>query len=234
MSENKAISAYVSACLDLTGKVKKDGTNPHFKSGYATLESVLETILPSCKEHKIVPLQEIIKAETGIAVKTTIYHEGGDSLSLEPMPIPVDKNSAHGVVSASTYGRRVSLMAIFGLAPSDDDGNAAVEASSKRINEMVEKIKAAGDQGDWAEIALLSRTEEWIEAWGKLDSHKKGMINKITPTSQKYRDLLSEYQINDDKDGAIQTWDELTEKEKKALWPMLQKDVQEFIKLIKE
>lgn len=126
--KNKAIESYVKTCLDLTGKVKKDGNNPHFKSGYATLESVLDTILPSCHKNDLVPMQEIIACDAGIAVKTTLYHLSGESLTLEPMPIPVDKNNAHGVVSASTYGRRVSLMAIFGLAPSDDDGNAAESA----------------------------------------------------------------------------------------------------------
>jgi len=126
--KNKAIEGFVATCLALTGKVKKDGINPHFQNKYASLESVLETVLPACHDNKIVPLQEIISSDNGIEVRTTIYHESGDCMSLAGMPVPVDKNTAQGVVSASTYGRRVSLMAIFGLAPSDDDGNAAESA----------------------------------------------------------------------------------------------------------
>ena len=122
---NNAVVAYTKACAALTGKVKKDSANPHFKSKFASLESVLDTILPACHAADIYPLQEIIATDTGIAVKTTLIHDSGDVLELIPCPIPVEKNTAQGAISASTYGRRVSLMAIFQLAPSDDDGNAA-------------------------------------------------------------------------------------------------------------
>lgn len=169
--KNKAVESYVKACLSLSGKAKKDATNPHFKSGYVTLESVLDTILPVCHENEIVPLQEIIKAEVGIAVKTSLYHSSGESLVFEPMPIPVEKNSAHGVVSASTYGRRVSLMAIFGLAPSDDDGNAATAAPPKPDPESVEILTSAANEG----------IESFRQAWKSLDKEKR---KTITPELQ--------------------------------------------------
>jgi hypothetical protein len=131
---NNAVVAYAKACAALTGKVKKDSTNPHFKSTFASLESVLDTILPACHAAGLYPLQEIVEAEGGIAVQTTLVHESGDIFALQPCPIPVDKNTAQGAISASTYGRRVSLMAIFQLAPSDDDGNAAEAAPPAQID----------------------------------------------------------------------------------------------------
>ena len=179
MSNNKAIAAYVQTCLSLTGKVKKDGTNPHFKSGYATLESVLDTILPSCHENKLVPMQEIIAADNGISVKTTLFHESGDSMVMEACPIPVDKNNAHGVVSSSTYGRRVSLMAIFGLAPSDDDGNAAVSAPPPPDEEAVEALTIAANEG----------LEEFRKAWKKLPAERR---KTITPELQAQFKALTE------------------------------------------
>ena len=230
---NKAVAGYVKACLTLKGKVKKDAENPHFRSGYATLESVLETILPACHEQSIVPLQEIIPSEGGISVRTTLYHEDGSILKLEPMPIPVDKNNAHGVVSASTYGRRVSLMAIFGLAPSDDDGNAAVASSEKEINLMVEEIKIAAEKGDWAALSVMSRQEIWAEAWGKLDSHKKGKINTLCKKCDEYRDGLNFLAEKDDQGGALELWDEMDESQKKAVWATLSENTQDYIKSIK-
>jgi len=169
--KNKAVEAYVTTCLSLSGKVKKDGTNPHFKSGYATLESVLDTILPFCHENDLVPMQEIIGCDNGIAVQTTLYHSSGDFLKLEAMPIPVDKQNAHGVVSASTYGRRVSLMAHFGLAPSDDDGNSAVAAPPKPDEEAVEVLTDAANQG----------LEAFRSAWKGLAASKR---KTITPELQ--------------------------------------------------
>ena len=234
MSDNKAISGYVKACLELTGKVKKDGQNPHFKSGYATLDAVLETILPACRSHKIVPLQEIIPAEGGIAVKTTIYHEDGDKLELQPMPIPVDKNSAHGVVSASTYGRRVSLMAIFGLAPSDDDGNAAVESSEAEINILVDKVKEAITKGDWATLEMMGRDESWLDVWGKIDNQKKGKIKELVKKVTEYRDQLNEFAAKDDSGATLETWDEMERPEQKAVWATLSENTQHYITKLKK
>ena len=131
---NQAIIGYTKACAALTGKVKKDSTNPHFKSTFASLESVLDTVLPACHAASIYPLQEIIATDTGIAVKTTIIHDSGDVFVLEPCPIPVEKNTAHGVSSAVTYGRRISYCAIFALAPSDDDGNKATAAPPAQLD----------------------------------------------------------------------------------------------------
>ena len=168
---NTALKAYVRACLSLSGKVKKDSTNPHFKSGYASLEAVLDVILPACHEQGLVPLQEIIATDTGIAVKTTIIHDSGDVLELMPCPIPVDKNTAQGVVSASTYGRRVSLMAIFGLAPSDDDGNKATAAPPLPDAAAVEILTSAADEG----------LEPYRTAWRSLTKEQK---KTITPEMQ--------------------------------------------------
>jgi len=173
---NQAVAGYVKACLALSGKAKKDSVNPHFKSGFVSLESVLATILPSCHENDIVPLQEIIKSENGISVRTTIYHASGDRLVLEPIPVPVDKNNAQGVVSASTYGRRVSLMAIFGLAPSDDDGNAATDADPA-IARMAAIAQAITDHQDTC-VAIRDAIAEddlgrGVEAWDELTDDEK-------------------------------------------------------------
>ena len=163
---NRAILAYVKTCLKLDGKVLKDSTNPHFKSGYASLEAVLSVILPACHANKLIPLQEIVSTETGIAIKTTLIHDSGDVFKISPCPIPVDKNTAQGVVSASTYGRRVSLMAIFGLAPSDDDGNSATSSPPKPDAKAVEILTEAANTG----------LEEYRAAWKSLSKPVRATI----------------------------------------------------------
>ena len=49
------------------------------------------------------------------------------------------KQDAHGIGSAITYARRYTLMAVAGVAPEDDDGNAAVGKSDKKEKVKVEK-----------------------------------------------------------------------------------------------
>ena len=228
---SEAIKAYVQTCLKLSGKVKKDAENPHFKSGYVTLESVLATILPVCHENKIVPLQEIIKADPGIAVKTTIYHESGDKLELDPMPIPVDKNHAQGVVSASTYGRRVSLMAIFGLAPSDDDGNAATAA--KPLTEDIDNLRESIKQEDWIAVVNAYKNKQfWLYAYEQFAPVTKGLAKKLLAKGEEYADLFRNYKDEQDSDAAIQLSEELSPQEKRAVWALMDKETQDFVKSV--
>ena len=44
---NQAVLAYVKTCLTLDGKVLKDSTNPHFKSGYRILLKASSRLLPT-------------------------------------------------------------------------------------------------------------------------------------------------------------------------------------------
>jgi hypothetical protein len=62
-------------------------------------------------------------------VETVILHSSGQWLSCGVIAVPVVKNDAQGYGSALTYARRYSLSAAFGVAPEDDDGNAAAAAS---------------------------------------------------------------------------------------------------------
>ncbi len=188
---NQAVVSYVKTCLSLSGKVAAYTENTYYGSKYTTLENVLDTILPACHDNGLVPLQEIIKADVGISVRTTLVHVEGSVLVLEPMPIPVEKNSAHGVVSASTYGRRVSLMAIFGLAPSDDDGNAATDnqptqvcpepVDQEKVNEAYEVFRSVMDTGlevDEMDYQLVQdvykdlSNDEKMAVWNLLGSDK--------------------------------------------------------------
>jgi len=63
--------------------------------------------------------------ENGICVQTVFIHESGEQISSGALFVPASKYDPQGFGSALTYARRYSLMAACGIAPSDDDGNAA-------------------------------------------------------------------------------------------------------------
>jgi hypothetical protein len=48
------------------------------------------------------------------------------------VPLIVSKNDMQGYGSAVTYARRYGLMAMAGIAPEDDDGNAAAKSAPKQ------------------------------------------------------------------------------------------------------
>jgi hypothetical protein len=106
----------------------KDGTNPHFKSRYATLASVWDAIRGPLSRNGLSVSQvlETPDAGPGVIVRTMLLHSSGQWIcSRYVMPIH-DKLTPQAVGSAITYARRYALSAIVGIAPDDDDdGNAA-------------------------------------------------------------------------------------------------------------
>jgi hypothetical protein len=57
-------------------------------------------------------------------------HESGETIYSGQLHVPAAKQDPQGYGSALTYARRYSLMTACGIAPEDDDGNAAVKPSS--------------------------------------------------------------------------------------------------------
>jgi len=118
----------------------KDSLNPHFKSKYADLASVVSAIKQPLADNGLWYTQVLHDAENAAKVETIIVHSSGEWLSNGVLSVPVVKNDAQGYGSALTYARRYSLSAAFGVAPEDDDGNAAAKASP----DPVARIHAAG------------------------------------------------------------------------------------------
>jgi len=110
----------------------KDATNPHFKSRYADLASVIDACKVALNKHGITFLQPVRGGENGVIVETVLLHTSGEWIC-DAFSIPVDKNNAQGVGSAITYGRRYGLQSMVGIPAEDDDGNAASKSPAERI-----------------------------------------------------------------------------------------------------
>lgn len=107
------------------GKLIKDSKNPHFKSSYASLTAVLDTVRPALTDAGVVLYQSASAAEGLVIVRSMLIHaETGESIE-EQLALPVGQATAQSYGSAITYGRRYLAMAMCGLAPDDDDGEAS-------------------------------------------------------------------------------------------------------------
>lgn len=148
------------------GKALKQSNNPHFKSKYADLANVMDACLPSLNAVGIAVIQPTGEDEHGRFVETVLIHgESGERLTCR-VPLIVAKNDMQGYGSAVTYGRRYGLMAMAGIAPEDDDGNAASKApprqearqepKSDAIQQAIEYLAAADSLPDlkarWSNI----------------------------------------------------------------------------------
>ena len=130
-----AIAAALCAAQAQLKSAEKDGQNPHFRSHYATVESVLDACLPVLNKNGIALIQRPCPCENGVELETIFVHTSGEWVSGR-IRIPISKADAHGVGSAITYARRYSLAAMAGLKQGDDDGNAAVEAAKEEAKKQ--------------------------------------------------------------------------------------------------
>lgn len=116
--------AFVKAKKEF-GPALKDKANPAYRSRYADLGACLEAVDDALLNNGIALFQETFLDETGVTVETVLLHESGETIRCGKLHVPAAKHDPQGYGSALTYARRYSLMAACGIAPEDDDGNAA-------------------------------------------------------------------------------------------------------------
>lgn len=114
------------------GKALKTSINPHFRSKYADLSNVVEAVIDGLNDAGIALIQKTHDVQGGVKVETIFLHETGEEYSAGLLFVPSAKPDAQGYGSALTYARRYSLMAACGIAPEDDDGNAASNQSKPK------------------------------------------------------------------------------------------------------
>jgi hypothetical protein len=124
-STRKQICAALVKAQKAFGPALKSSQNPHFKSRYADLSACVEAVVEALNDNGIALTQHTHHAEGGVCVETILIHESGEELSFGKLFVPCTKQDAQGYGSAITYARRYHLQTSLGLAPEDDDGNAA-------------------------------------------------------------------------------------------------------------
>ena len=133
-------------------KALKESTNPHFKSSYADLTSVINAVNQGAdlglSFTQVVKYKNVILERAKTENETVIEHQElyrdifvhtvvrhiNDHATLEcTVPVLIngnDKDNPQKMGSAITYAKRYGLQSLYGLA-SDDDAN---EASKKEIS----------------------------------------------------------------------------------------------------
>jgi len=131
MSETLA-QAFVRAQGEMH-HAKLDAKNTHFKSSYATLQSVIDAVKPALNRNGLAFLQRAEPVDGGVMVETVFLHVSGDQMSAGKVHVPTSKFDAHGTGSAYTYAKRYGLAMACGIgSDEDDDGNQAAANPPQR------------------------------------------------------------------------------------------------------
>ena len=143
MNKSDSIANIAPALVKAQAEIKaalKDSTNPHFRSKYADLSSVVDAVKAPLLKNGISFLQGVHDAVEGVAVETMLLHTSGEWIS-STLRIPAVKQDAQGYGSAITYGRRYGLQSMCGVPAEDDDGNAATASQSSRITPVAGSLQ---------------------------------------------------------------------------------------------
>jgi hypothetical protein len=194
MRTSETIDAIAAALAKAQGEVTNpvfNKTNPHFKSAYADLSSVLNAVRPVFSKHGIAIMQMTNLEDAGVVLYTRLVHTTGQWIE---SIYPVTTSSKHQEIAAAlTYAKRLSLSAIAGVAgEEDDDGNAAntVPAKAATVTPIAKKVdvKATliGEEAEKAMVEMsealdLCKSKEDLQGWATKYS---GVKNRLTSADQ--------------------------------------------------
>jgi hypothetical protein len=148
-SDNIAdLAASLAKAQSEMGAVHKDQDNPYFRSKFAGLSTVWETVKPALTKNGLSIVQMPGSDERGYFVQTQLLHSSGQWIRSTTYMKPA-KEDPQGIGSLISYARRYALQAMVMACPDDDDGEAAMgrtaqqgPAESSKPAQKVETPKA--------------------------------------------------------------------------------------------
>jgi len=172
----QAIAAALVKAQKEFGPALKTATNPHFRSKYAALDACVEAVIDALNNNGIFLMQYTHPCEDGVTVETMFIHESGEHMSGGRLHVPASKQDPQGYGSALTYARRYSLQAACGIAPEDDDGNAASKSKPEP------KKPAAGTRDKETLTFILESCENLSSMqaeWTKMTPDERLLVNDV-------------------------------------------------------
>jgi hypothetical protein len=177
---NSALFAAMAKAQSEIENAVKGSVNPHFKSRYADLAEVLNTVRPVLAQNDICIMQSTDFDGSLVYVTTVLGHKDGGYAQSISCCVP-GKTDAQGIGAATTYLRRYALAAACGIAQEDDDGQSAAHA------------------GKPAPVGATAKAEKYLDARQALRD-----ASTVSELGNVWRDLSADARkaLADEKDAA--------------------------------
>ena len=130
---HKNVYTALAAAQAEMGPLIKGANNPHFKSKYADLADLVAAVRGPLNRHGMAFFHQIVRTEGAQDMRTVLMHGESETSIVCDVPLIVAKNDMQGMKSATTYAKRIGLESVSGVAPEDDDGNAASKAAPRTV-----------------------------------------------------------------------------------------------------
>lgn len=159
----------------------KSSSNPHFKSKYADLASVIEAAVPCLSKNGIAVNQFVAYDQNHVRVTTRLSFK--NEFVQSTLKLPAVQATPHGIGSSITYAKRYGLQSLVVVAAEDDDdGNAgsgskpmhndSLSAEARKLEERIYKFGMKTANGVNALVAYTTggkyKTLEEVSIGGKV------------------------------------------------------------------
>lgn len=168
-------------------KIKKDAKNPFFKSSYASLSNILDSINTPLIEAGLT-FSQLPTGENGLTT-IVIHGESGEFLQATYDMRPV-KDDPQGRGSVITYQRRYALASVLGLNIDDDDDANTGTHGGKTPEQAEDNNKPWLNKGSKEFDAVVKRlqagtaTVKQIREHYKVSKTMEAELNQITLNHQ--------------------------------------------------
>lgn len=172
----------------ITGAVK-DSANPFFKSKYADLASVWDACRKPLSDNGLSVIQSPEADGVRVTVETLLLHSSGQWFR-NSLSVSAKEDSPQAIGSAITYLRRYVLQSFAGVAPEDDDGEAAQGHKNGQTARPVAVPTAPKAFDEWlADICAVAQegTDSLQSAWKASKPEYRQHLTSTSP--QKWESL---------------------------------------------
>jgi hypothetical protein len=171
---SQTLAAMAAAMAKAQGEItgaSKDKTNPHFKQSYADLASVWDACRGALAKNAIAVFQSPSAQGPKVTMTTLLAHSSGEWIESD-LEMTAGQNTPQGIGSCITYARRYALASMVGVAPEDDDGNAASQPTqASRPQAVTRAPEGFADFLDAIEAVAVEGGDALKAFWTKAPAH---------------------------------------------------------------
>jgi hypothetical protein len=176
----------LAAALSEIKPVAKEATNPHFRSRYADLNTILAEVKPVLHKHGLYILQPIAD---GLVYTRIMDADTGEVLADSSLPLSL-QGTPQQRGSEITYYRRYTLQSLLSLEAEDDDANAAsTQPPAQTSRPAPPSGNDPNDKREWinGNNQRWKDAIKWVEAEAKEGRGEEAAKRAIATLSQDYK-----------------------------------------------
>lgn len=175
MQHSESLSNLTKALAQFQSEVenpKLSRENPHFKSKFAPLSEVLNTVRPFLTKHGLSVYQNVSSDEQfNVVVITTVFHSSGEFIESDPLKIPAGRGGkpadAQGIGGAASYGKRYQIQACLGITADEDDDGEALSNRGYQAKPKIETLNTPSQAQLAAKYQLVMGSRNGFEEYCK-------------------------------------------------------------------